>query len=184
MADVYTNTIRAFNKRKIEYVVIGMSGINYYIDDSHQLIMTADFDIFLKPEAKNVLKALKVMRGLDFTLSTGSGPPVTLDKDGVQVLVDRGTTITCTTPYGGAVDLCLDVSGYTYADLSKDARVFRAERTPIRVARLEKLLKMKEIAGRRKDILFLERYRLLLEEKEKPGFTDNPRMGSGRYLVT
>jgi hypothetical protein len=166
MADVYTETIRAFNRKKVEYVVVGVSGINYYIDDPHQLIMTADFDIFLKPDARNVLKALKVMHGLDFTLSTSSGILRTHDEEAVRDILARHTAVTCTTPYGGLIDLCLDVSGYTYADLDKDARVFRAGRTPIRVGRLEKLLKMKEIAARRKDILFLERYRLLLDEKK------------------
>jgi hypothetical protein len=167
MADIYVDTIRAFNRKKVAYVVIGMSGINYYIEDSSHLIMTADFDILLKPNAKNVLKALKVIRELDFTLSTSGGRLEPLNKESVEDLVARGSAVRCSTPYGGLIDLCLDVSGYTFADLDRDARVFRAGRTPIRVGRLEKLLKMKETAGRRKDILFLERYRLLLEEKEK-----------------
>jgi hypothetical protein len=169
VSDIYTETIRTFNRKKVAYVVVGVSGINYYIDDPHQLIMTADFDIFLKPDAGNVLKALTVMRGLGFTLSASGGVLETFGEEAVRDLLARHTTVACTTPYGGLIDLCLNVSGYTYADLDKDARVFRAGRTSIRVGRLEKLLKMKEIAGRRKDIMFLERYRLLLEEKGECG---------------
>ncbi len=43
-------------------------------------------------------------------------------------------------------------------------RVFPAGRSRIRVGSLQNLLRMKEIAARDKDLLFLEKYRQMLRE--------------------
>ena len=65
------------------------------------------------------------------------------------------------------VDICLEVSGFSFEELDKKTKTFKAGRTPIRVGRLRDILKTKEIAARPKDQLFLEKYRLLPEEKKK-----------------
>lgn len=69
--------------------------------------------------------------------------------------------------YGNMVDICLEVSGFSFEELDKKTKTFKAGRTPIRVGRLRDILKTKEIAARPKDQLFLEKYRLLPEEKKK-----------------
>ena len=163
MTDVYLEAIRAFNRKRVAHLVIGVSGINYYAADPSQLVMTADFDVLLKPEAANVRKAVAVMRRLDFTVSAGGKAVKDLDEKGARALIAEGRTLACANFYGNLIELLLAVSGFDYEELDRDAIVFRAGPTRIRVGRLEKLLRMKEIAARPKDILFLEKYRLLLE---------------------
>jgi len=71
-----------------------------------------------------------------------------------------------TTPQGAMVELLLQVSGYPFSELAKDAATYDAQGVPVRVGRLEKLLRSKKIAGRPKDLLFLRRYPLLKEEEQ------------------
>lgn len=145
-------------------MVIGVSGINYYADDARHLIMTADFDIFLKPELNNLTKALKVMEEMEFTISTKKRITKRLDETSIKaILADRGT-IVCTNPHGNIIEFCLEVSGFTYEELDRNVRVFHAGRSRIRVGSLQDLLRMKEIAARDKDLLFLKKYRQMLEE--------------------
>src|SRR3990172_4251517 len=144
--DIYTEIIREFNHNRINYIVIGVSGINYYAGDVHNLIMTADFDIFLKPEVKNVFKALKILKSKGLSVSTKYEAVQRLSKKKIENIVRMGKSLSCSNPYGNIVDLCLQVSGFTFDELVKDANVFKAGRTPIRVGQLGKLLRMKEIA--------------------------------------
>ena len=69
--------------------------------------------------------------------------------------------------YGNIVDLCLQVSGFTFEELNKSVNIFKAGKVSIKVAYLNKLLKMKEIAARNKDELFLGKYKLILDEEIK-----------------
>jgi len=50
--DPYIEVVKKFNQHKVKYVVIGVAGINYYIDDVRKLFVTADFDIFVAAEEK------------------------------------------------------------------------------------------------------------------------------------
>ena len=64
--DPYLEVIKKFNQHKVRYVVIGVAGINYYIKDVRKLFVTADFDIFISPEEKNLFKALLILKKLRF----------------------------------------------------------------------------------------------------------------------
>ena len=163
--DIYTEIIREFNHNKVSYIVVGVSGINYYARDAHNLIMTADYDIFLKPEATNVTKAIKILKAKGFTIVTKKDAIRRISKKAAGDIVRRKTTLTCENFYGNMVDICLEVSGFSFAELDKKSKIFKAGRTPIRVGRLRDILKTKEIAARPKDRLFLEKYKLLLKEE-------------------
>lgn len=165
--DIYTEIIREFNRERIDYIVIGVSGINYYAKDAYQLIMTADFDIFLNPEIKNILKSIKALKAKGFTVATKEGTIRRISKTGIKDIVNRGMSLTCSNHYGNIVDLCLQVSGFTFEELNKSVNVFKAGKVSIKVAYLNKLLKMKEIAARDKDELFLGKYKLILDEEIK-----------------
>jgi len=165
--DIYTEIIGEFNRNKVSYIVIGVSGINYYARNAHNLIMTADYDIFLKPEATNVTKAIKILKAKGFTMVTKKGAIRRISKKAAEDIVRRKTALTCENFYGNMVDICLEVSGFSFEELDKKSKIFKGGRTSIRVGRLRDILKTKEIAARPKDRLFLEKYRLLLEEKKK-----------------
>jgi hypothetical protein len=164
--DIYTEIIGKFNRQGIDYIVIGVSGINYYAEDVYNLIMTADFDVFLKPEVENVMKSVKMLKAEGFDVATKEGVIRRIGKANIEDIVKSGITLTCSNHYGNTVEFCLQVSGFTFEELNRDANIFKAGKVSIRVARLNKLLRMKEIAARDKDILFLEKYKLMFEEKK------------------
>lgn len=47
MRDPYLKIINGFNKIGVRYAVVGVSGINYYAEDSSRLVITGDYDMFL-----------------------------------------------------------------------------------------------------------------------------------------
>ncbi len=166
MPDPYVEVIRDFNRNRVLYVVVGVSGINYYAKDARQLILTADYDVLLKPELANVMDAIKVMKKLGFVLTTKEGRLGRITKKSVGRIVSSGLTVVCENHHGNMVELCLQVSGFSFQQLSQNAREFRAGRTHITVGLLRDLLHSKEIANRPKDRLFLEKYRAMLTEED------------------
>lgn len=166
MVDPYLEIIRKFSKEKILYIVIGVSGINYYARDSRQIIMTADYDIFLKPELKNIRRALKIMYSLDYRLMVNNKTFTGLQNSAMEELIKERRTIVCENPEHNLIELCLEVSGYSFEELERNARFFKAGKDKIHVASIKDLLRMKMLAGREKDKLFLQKYSTLLETNQ------------------
>ncbi|MBL7157507.1 MAG: hypothetical protein ISS92_05040 [Candidatus Omnitrophica bacterium] len=163
MHDPYAQLLDKFNKGGIKYVVIGMSGINYYASRAQETFTTQDFDIFVKPTIKNVEKAILVFRKLDYSLIANKS---TVNNSSIKKIVRQKNTILATDPYGIVFELILAVSGYTFNQMKEDATIFTVQKIPIKVAKLKKLLQSKKIAGRKKDKFFLERYAILLKTKK------------------
>ena len=159
--DPYRAVIQRFNRHGVRYVVIGMSGINYYATHSSETFATLDYDIFLEPTLRNVRQAVQSLADLGLLLGTGSGrfEPGQL----TRVVRDRRTLIATTTE-GVAIELLLEVSGFPFSELLRDAATFTVRGVPVKVGRLAKLLKAKQLAGRPKDRQFLKRYQSLLED--------------------
>lgn len=164
MLDPYLRVIARLNQQKLNYLIIGVSGINYYARDARQVIMTADYDIFLQPELKNVLRAMKVMRSLGYEISVNDRLLKNISSAFIQEIVKKRKTLFCENPQHNLVEFCLEVSGYTFEELKRNSRLFKAGRVKIPVGNLEDLLRMKRIAGRPKDKIFLEKHRSLIKE--------------------
>jgi hypothetical protein len=159
--DPYRAVIQQFNRYGMRYVVVGMAGINYYARNPAETFTTLDYDILLEPTLKNVEQALRILKRLGFTAGTAAGP---WREDAVKDMVRDRKTVVATTPDGIMVELLLEVSGYPFSELAKDAVTFMGRGVPVRVGRLTKLLRSKKLAGRAKDRQFLKRYQALLEE--------------------
>lgn len=162
--DPYAELLDRFNRNGVAYVVVGMTGINYYASEASEIFSTQDFDIFLKPTIANVEKALRVFRAMKYHCGAGNKD---IKDIAVKDIVKNKNTITANDPYGITFELILAVSGYSFSQMHKDASVFSINNVPIKVGRLSKLLKSKKIAGRDKDKFFLQRYELMLKEKHK-----------------
>jgi len=160
--DPYLAVIRAFNRVGVQYVVIGMAGINYYARQPSEAFATMDYDLFLKPTLTNVQKALRQLRRLEFSFGTSVGA---VEERELRTVVRKRQTLVATTPDGIMVELLLAVSGYTFEELAKDAATLTVQDTPVRVGQLTKLLRSKRLAGRPKDRQFLKCYEALLEER-------------------
>ncbi|MBI2871462.1 MAG: hypothetical protein HYY14_07135 [Candidatus Omnitrophica bacterium] len=158
--DPYQRVVDEFNRKGVRYVVVGMSGINYYARNPSEMFATMDYDIFLDPTLANVKKAVVNLEALGFSLGTAQGK---LEAASLARLVKEQRTLVATTPDGVMIELLLKVSGYPFSDLAKDAATFTVDQIPVKVGRLEKLLRSKEIAGRPKDRQFLKRYKNLLD---------------------
>ena len=164
--DPYLKVLQAFHQRGVLYVLIGVSAVNYYAESPLQILLTGDFDIFVEPSGKNVWKAAQILWNQDFVLSAGGKPLRNRDRRMIEKTVRSLKTLQGKNPTYNIIELSLNVSGYAFPELKKDARIFRAAGVPVCVASLNKLLRMKEIADRPKDRLFLERFKQLRKEKK------------------
>jgi len=164
LQDPYRAVIQRLNRNGVRYVVVGMSGINYYARSTAETFATIDYDVFIEPTLKNVEQAIRSLRGLGFTIGTAGGP---LETKSLKEVVRNKQTLIATTSEGLTVELLLAVSGFPFADLSKDAATFTTRGVPVKVGRLTKLLQSKKLAGRGKDRHFLGRYGALLEESPR-----------------
>jgi predicted nucleotidyltransferase len=165
LRDPYQAVIQAFNRHGVRYVVVGMAGINYYARSPAEAFATLDYDIFLEPTLRNVEQALKSLRHRGFTIGTTAGP---LHAEALKDAVRVRRTLVATTTDGLVVELLLQVSGYAFTDLMRDAATFTLGGVPVKVGRLEKLVRSKRLAGRPKDRDFLRRYRSLLLSEDEP----------------
>lgn len=162
MRDPYAELINRFNQKGIKYVVVGMSGINYYASKTQETFATQDFDIFVNPTISNVKKAMGAFKELSYDLSVKEGE---LKESLLKKVVKQKHAISATDPYGIVFELILAVSGYRFDQMESGATVFIVESVPVKVAKLRKLLRSKKIAGRPKDRFFLKRYEIFLKEK-------------------
>lgn len=161
--DPYAELIDKFNRGGVRYIVVGMSGINYYASKATDIFATQDFDIFIKPTLSNVKKALSVFKKLDYSVTCKDQE---VSDCSIKDIVTHRKTILATDPYGIIFELILAVSGYTFNQMEQDARVFDVNKIPVKVGKLTKLIMSKKMAGRQKDKLFLKRLELLLKEKK------------------
>jgi len=160
--DPYRAVIQQFNRRGVRYVVVGMAGINYYARNSAETFATLDYDLLLEPSLSNVERAILVLQQFGFTLGTSTG---LLYRADLRRMVRHRTTLTATTPDGLMIELLLAVSGYPFSELARDAATVTIRGVPVKVGRLSKLLRSKQLAGRPKDRQFLRRYQALLREE-------------------
>lgn len=161
--DPYAELLDKFNRQGVKYVVVGMSGINYYASKARETFLTQDFDIFVKPTINNVKKSIAVFKKLGYSLCAN-------EKEAgdflIKDVVRQKKAILAADPYGITFELILAVSGYTFNEMERDASIFDVSKTPIKVGKLQKLLMSKKAAGRKKDKLFLRRFEILLEERK------------------
>jgi predicted nucleotidyltransferase len=150
----------------VEFIVVGVSGINFYARDASDVVITADVDVFLPPRVEALRSALGALRRTGFELWAGG--ETFLDFDDTEILANlirSGTNVTAENEAGARVDLMLSGAGFRYDDLAADAVTFRLGGVEVRVGRLEKLLRSKELAGRPKDVAFLRLFAARLQEE-------------------
>lgn len=162
--DPYADLVAGLNKAGVDYVVIGMSGINYYASSARDTFGTQDLDLFLRPALANAVKTFRVFRDLGYEMSA-EGKAIK-ERDLPDILRLKRTMV-AVNPEGIMFECLFAVSGFTFRQLAGDASVFKAGDVLIRVGKLRKLLASKRAAGRPKDKLFLKRYELLLKETKK-----------------
>ncbi|MBI4711061.1 MAG: hypothetical protein HY767_01150, partial [Candidatus Omnitrophica bacterium] len=165
-ADPWATFIECLNRSGVDYVVVGMSAINYYARSAMETFGTQGYDLFLRPAIANAAKAFDILSDLGYEMVAGSKKA---SKNNLKNILKQRQTILAVNPEGITFELLFAVSGFAFEQMSVDASIFKAGEAIIRVAKLSKLLASKEAADRPKDRLFLKRYKLILKKSpEKP----------------
>jgi predicted nucleotidyltransferase len=149
----------------VEFIVVGVSGINFYARDASDAVVTADVDVFLSPRVEVLRSALGALRSSGFEFWADDEPFLDFDdSETLANLIRSGANVTAENEAGARIDLMLSGGGFRYDDLAADAVTFRLGDVKVRVGRLEKLLRSKELAGRPKDVAFLRLFAARLRE--------------------
>jgi hypothetical protein len=158
-ASGFIRALTALQQAGVEFVIVGVGGINFYGRTPGQAFATLDLDALLPPVAEKLAAALRVLSALGYTFEAGGEPFV--DREDAEVLtrvVANGACLTAVHPALGQIDLMTSLAGFSYDELEVDATIFRVAGTDVRVGRLEKLLRSKERSGRPKDLEFLRAF--------------------------
>jgi hypothetical protein len=145
----FERLLQSLARRRVRFVVIGLSGANYYARSAGGLFATQDRDLFLKPEPRNVLAAWQGCEAAGLQLYSGD-EPLDMPRD----VVANRALVRATDGAGLDVDLTLVMSGFDFATVWRRRRIFRVEGTEVPVARLTDIVESKRVAGRDKDRLF------------------------------
>ena len=155
----FARALAALSDEGIEFVVVGVGGINFYARTPADAFATLDVDTLLPPAVENLRDAISVLVDLGYSFEAGGEPFVDLDDPLVlSRVVERGATLSAIHPEGSELDLLTSISGFDYAEMSEDAATFEVAGASVRVGRLEKLLRSKEASGRPKDLEFLRAF--------------------------
>ncbi len=143
----------------VDFVLVGVGGINFYARDPSQAFATLDVDVLLSPQVANLRGALRALAEVGFQFESGGEPFVDIDDDStLATVIDRGATLCARHPTAAQIDLMLAITGFSYADLAADAVRFQVEGSDVPVGRLGKLLRSKQLSGRPKDLAFLQAF--------------------------
>jgi hypothetical protein len=156
----------ALARAGVDFVVVGVGGINFYARDASHVVVTGDVDVLLAPSPEVLRSALSALAAAGFSFQAGGEPFV--DVDDLPVLarvVERAAVVTAEDSGGARVDLMLSGAGLRFDEVFANAVRFRVEGVEVRVGRLETLLRAKELAGRPKDVEFLRMWAARLREE-------------------
>jgi hypothetical protein len=162
--------VSALGRAGVRFVVIGVAGANLWARSGHTVFSTRDYDLFLPPDAANLLGGLRVAEELGLDLYVGDEP---LDKPRdrfvAEAVVERRAAVRATDGQGLDVDLTLVMAGFGFEPVYEARRVFHVGEVKVPVARLRDIVASKAAAGREKDRLFLashaEALRALIEKE-------------------
>jgi len=169
--------VAALQQRKVRYLLIGISGINYYAPHPGLLFSTQDFDLYLPADPDNLLAAWEVCEGAGLEL-TVSGEPLDQPRDrwlAERVVENRALT----RARRGLlwIDLTFVMGAFDFEAVWPARREFAVRDSALCVANLEDLVRAKEAAGRDKDLLFLATHRDALQQHYGLGRYSQPPLG-------
>ncbi len=166
-ADPFAETLIALCEGGVEFVVVGVGGINFYARDAAELVVTGDIDVLLRRDAGTLRAALAALARVGFTFEAGREPFLDLDDDLILTRVcEVGASILARNEEGVRVDLMTSMTGFGFEDLSADAATFEIRGIAVRVGSLAKLLRSKELSGRSKDVEFLRMFAARLTDED------------------
>lgn len=156
---------RALATRRVRYLLIGVSGANFYAPPPMARFVTDDWDLFLPVDPANLVHAWAACEEAGVDVWLGDEP---LDKPRdrwlAERIVDRRALTRVTGPDDLRVDFTLVMKGFDFETVWKDRRVFTLSGVEVPTARLLHIVASKQAAGRQKDQLFLTSHKDALEQ--------------------
>lgn len=169
-ADPAALAFDALRRARVEFVIVGMSGINAFASDPGDAFVTRDIDCLLRRDLDNLGRALVALRAAGFSFKANAEPFLDVEDETILAnVVRQGATIQATHANAMPLDLMLSMAGFSYAEMASDAVAFEIGGIEIRVGRLQKLLHAKELAGRPKDLEFLRLFAARFRGRPSPG---------------
>jgi predicted nucleotidyltransferase len=165
----FTRALAALGEAGVEFVVVGVGGINFYARTPAQAFATLDLDALLAPTVENLQVSLRVLAALGYSFEAGGEPFLELtDEDTLARVLERGASLSAIHPEASQLDLMTSIAGFSYAELVEDATPFEVSGVEVRVGRLEKLLESKQVSGRPKDLEFLRAFEARAADDDTP----------------
>ena len=157
--------VTALHKRAGRFVLIGVAGANYYAQGGSTSFTTEDRDLFLPPDADNLVRCWSACESVGLDLWSGDEPlDSPRDRWLAEQVIARRAAVKATDRMELAVDLTLVMAGFDFDTVWNDRRVFLVDGVDIPVARLLHIVESKHAVGRDKDRLFLATHREALQE--------------------
>lgn len=160
----YSDIVTAFTKARVQFVIVGVSGINYYVVNPENAILTQDLDLLVKPVSENIHRALKLLESEGYSLEANREPLGPVDRWLAGKIIQHRATVAARKRPFLTVDVMTEGGGFPYAAWRRRSRVFREGRFRIRVGDLEDLIRSKKNANRDKDRKFLALYEFQLKD--------------------
>lgn len=156
---------REFAARSVRYVLIGVSGANFYGPTGQAVFTTQDFDLFLPPDPDNLVAAWASCEQAALDMWLGDEP---LDRHRDRWLAERVIERRALTQARGPdellVDLSLVMEGFDFEHVWRERREFLVQGIVVPTARLLHIIESKAATGRPKDQLFLATHKDALEQ--------------------
>ncbi len=170
--DAFEGFVASLGRHRVRFVVIGLSGANYYARSASTLFLTKDRDLLLPLEPENALRAWRSCESVGLELFCGDE---LLDRPRdlliAKRIVSNRALVRATDRAGLDVDLSFVMAGFDFEPVWLERRIFRSGGVDIPVARFAHIVESKRRAGRDKDRLFFashaEAIRDLVEEDAK-----------------
>jgi len=165
VTDPFVPLARALAARGVRYVLIGVSGANFYAPSGGARFVTEDYDLFLPLDARNLVNAWAACDDLGLELWLSNEPlDKPRDKWLADHIVERRAVTRVTGPEALQVDFTLVMKGFEFGTVWNEHRVFLTGGVQVPTARLVHIVTSKQAAGRLKDNLFLATHHDALEQ--------------------
>lgn len=155
----YIDALTTLAKARVDFMVVGVGGVNFFAADAATAFATQDLDLWMRPTATNLRRALTALARGGFRFEAGGEPFV--DIDDVVVLgnvIRMAANLVARRDEGSRIDLMLEMREFDFEEVFGASPRFRVAGASIRVAPLETILASKRAAGREKDLRFLEAF--------------------------
>jgi len=165
LADPFVRALATLLSASVEFVVVGVGGINFFAKDPSEAVATRDLDVLLSPNPEGLGTALRALDRAGFYFEAGGEPFVDIaHPDALAAVVRAGAAVKVRSDDGAEIDLMISMHGFDFEGLAEDAVPFRISGIEVKVGRLEKLLRSKELSGRPKDVAFLAMFKARNQE--------------------